>query len=386
MSMENVFRMRCSELIHIKTKFEQFKAELCPQSITQLPITFEDIRSASGLIDSDDEDIMNDSISLNHLADPNDLPISDFNLHDINAKMTQKIIEIPHQAMSLKCVAQLVDIQAGNQTTAILRKYNRYQYIAPQHDNTVGICDLKPFEDVLIVVRVYEPFLYQRGVANGRVPRLSQEFHVLGKQTLDELRDKIYCHCQYGPFLDISNDFEQISKVAATDIPLNPVTNQGGVFFITDTFYKDMKGEDYPTEILDWMTRQPEIGPSYTKTMQETKFEDLSIRLGFSQLYRHYANCEHVVVFSDIRLLATTDSLKSCDYPVLRCVSSSRNTICIVCGLAEAAFLIRKTTAHLQDPSYLCQSCLISYHYIDGEKNGQFEAFRVYGKRPLPNQ
>lgn len=384
--MESVFRVKCSDLIHIKTKYEKFKAELCPESITHLPTTYEDIRAASGLIDPNDEDIMNESISLNHLADPMDLPISDFNLHEITAKIAQKIIEIPHQAMNLRCVAQLMDNQVGHHTASILRKYNRYQYIAPQHDNTIGICDLKPFEEALIVVRVYEPFSYKRGVANSRVPRLSQEFYVLGKQTLNELRDKIYCHCQYGPFHDISNDYEQIMKVAATDIPLQPTTNQGGVFFITDTFYKDVNGEGYPAEIIEWMARQSEIGPVQKKTMQETKFEDLSIRLGHPQLYRHYTNCEHVVVFSDIRLLATTDSMKVSDYPVLRCVSSSRNTICVVCGLAEAAFIIRNTNAHLQDPSYLCQSCLVSYHYIDGKKNGNFQLFRVYGKRPVPNQ
>lgn len=391
MAMENVFRIKSSELIHIKSKFSQYMSNLCPPNVHQLPTTYEQIHTACGYQDSEDEQKIEDSISLDHLFDSNDLPISEFRLHNNTTKLNSKTIEIPSVALQLRSVRQRVEERNKKNASSPLKKYNRYQYIAPQYDNTSGVCDLAPFREVLIVVRVYEPFLYKRGKSNSRVPRLSQEFFVLGSQYLHELRDKIFCHCQFGPFYDVSNDFEEISKTATIDEGMADTskTNQGGVFFITDAFYKDDgidADKEFPYEITEWMRRQPEIGPFNVKSMQQTKFEDLSVRLGYPQLYRHYANCEHLVVFSDVRLLAMTDSWKITDYPMLRCVSTTRHIVCIVCGLNEAAFIVRNTNVHIHDPAYLCQNCLISFHYVDGQKMGTFNAYRYYGSRPIPNQ
>lgn len=387
MAMEQIFRVRSGDLICIKTKVEQYKSNLCPSNIARLPVTYDDIRAVLGTETEEQEIQIEDSISLDRLADPNDLPVNDFNLHDVNSKLSHRIVEIPHKALDLQSVQRRIGEKKEFVQTR--KKYNKYQYVAPQYDNTIGDCDLRPFEEAIIVVRVYEPFLYVRGIPTTRLPRLSQEFYVLGAQYLSELRDKIYCQCQYGPFHDISDDFEEISGTASSQLPASSKQNSGGVFFITDTFYKDDGGAgeaEFPTEITEWMTRQPDIGKVSVKSMQSTKFEDLSVRLGYPQLYRHYANCEHVVVVSDIRLLATSDSLKSADYPMLRCVSSTRNLMCMICGLNEAAFVVRKTNVHLHDPTYLCQNCFVSYHYIDGRKNGDFQAYRYYGNRPIPNQ
>lgn len=387
MAMENVFRVKSSDLFCIKSKLDQFKKSLRPTDVPRLPTTYDDIRAVLG-IESDEQELqMEDAISLERLADPNDLPVNDFNVHDINTKISHRLVEIPCEALGLKSVQSRVDHR--KEMLVVPKKYNKYHYLAPQYDNTIGECDLKPFESVVIVVRVYEPFLYIRGVPTMRLPRLSQEFLVLGTQHLSELRDKIYCQCQFGPFHDISEDFEEISRTASSQIPSSSKQNSGGVFFITDTFYKDddeLADQEFPFEITEWMARQPEIGKVSIKSMRSTKFEDLSIRLGYPQLYRHYENCEHVVVVADVRLLATSDSLKSADYPMLRCVSSTRNLMCMICGINEAAFLVRNTNVHLQDPTYLCQNCFISYHYIDGQKNGHFQAYRYYGNRPIPNQ
>lgn len=388
MAMESVFRIRSSELINIQSQFGRYMKALHLPNVPQLPTSYDDIRTLCGLLDPNDEQQMEDSISLDNLADPMDLPINEFKLHEASTRTNNRTIEIPNGALQLRCVQQRVK-QQQEHPTAPPKKYNRYQYLAPPYDNSTGICDLTPFCDVLIVIRVYEPFLYKRGTSNSRVPRLSQEFFVLGSQHLHELRDKIFCHCQFGPFHDISNDFKEISKMATTEnLPATSKTNQGGIFFITDTFYKDDNEGDseFPYEITEWMTRQSDIGPVQMESMQQTKFVDLSVRLGYPQLYRHYTNCEHIVVFADMRLLASTDSMKKSDYPMLRCVSTTRHIVCIVCGLNEAAFIVRNTSLHIHDPAYLCQNCLISYHYVDGEKIGNFQAFRYYGSRPIPNQ
>lgn len=385
--MEDIYRIKCGELINIRDKFSQFKNELCPTSIVQLPQTYDDVKELLG-IQSEEEELLEDSISLNNLAQPDDIPIFDVNLHDLHAKSGQKTIEIPKKAMRLRCIRHKIEENSMKNITNVPRKYNRYRYIEHKADSTDELCDLVPLEEILITVRVYEPFAYKRGEGTSRKPRLSQEFFVLGRQLLTDLRDKIYCHCQFGPFKDISNDFDSIKNhetaFPSEDTSPNKETDHG-FFFITDTFYTDCSSinTDYMNEIREWMSRRNEIGPAQVKSMQNVKFEDLNVRIGFPQLYRHYVNCEHIISFTDIRLLASDDCLKSADYPLLRCVSSTKMTLCQVCGIVEATFVVRNSNVHIQDPVFLCRNCLISFHYVDAKKVGTFQAFRYFGNRPI---
>lgn len=384
--MEDIYRIKSGDLINIGAKFTEFKTQLCPDSIEQLPQTYEDVKSLLDIQNGQEEELLEDSISLNNLAQPDDIPIFDVNLHEMYAKQGQNTVEIPQKAMRLRCVRHRVEEDAAKNIGNIPRKYNRYRYIAHKANNTDESVDLVAFDDVLITVRVYEPFLYKRGESTQRKPRLSQEFLVLGRQKLTELRDKIYCYCQFGPFKDISNDFESIQK---TDInqpaPSTSTVDDCGFFFITDTFYNDLRSSDTDstTGIREWITRQPDIGPVQVKSMHGTKFEDLSVRIGFPHLYRHSVNCEHVICFTDMRLLSPDDSLKSTDYPILRCVSSSKMIICMICGVIEASFVVKNSNMHIVDPTFLCRNCFISFHYIDGKKTGSFQAFRYYGNRPI---
>lgn len=385
--MENVFRVKKLDKIKIGEYFTKYKNDLCPSSVNQLPQTYDEIKQILQIDDDHSEELLEESISLNHLAQSDDIPVIDFQLHDLYAKTANKSVEIPPGAMHLRCIQQRLHSAINGTGTCLPQKYNRYRYIAINPDNADG--NLKPFDDILITVRVYEPFVYKRGFCSNRKPRLSQEFYVLGRQLLSELRDKIYCQCQFGPFLDISTNYETISNEDAADCQpsTSKQANDNGFFFITDTFYRDTRttDEDITADIREWIERKSDIGPIQIKSMENTKFEDLDIRLGFPQLFRHFINCEHIISFTDIRLLAPDDSLKLIDYPLLRCVSSSREELCIICGIMEATFVVRNCNYHIQDPAYLCRTCMISYHYIDGKKVGQFQAYRFYGNRPILN-
>lgn len=386
--MENVYRIKSGDLINIKAKFTDFKNQLCPNRIEQLPQTYEDVKCLLDIQSGAEEELLEDSISLNNLAQPDDIPIFDVNLHDMHTKQGRNTVEIPKKAMQLKCVRHRVDADTAKNRVNLPRKYNRYRYIEHKTQNMNEKADLMPFDDIVITVRVYEPFAYKRGEGTQRKPRLSQEFYVLGRQKLTELRDKIYCYCQFGPFNDISNDFESIQK---TDFqPSQGSTsneNDSGFFFITNTFYNDLRATntDYSAEIREWIGRQKDFGAVQVKSMHETKFEDLDVRVGFPQLYRHYVNCEHIISFTDIRLLAPDDSQNASDYPILRCISSSKMTLCGICGMIEATIVVKNSNSHIQDPSFLCRNCFISFHYIDGQKVGSFQAFRYYGNRPIIN-
>lgn len=52
-------------------------------------------------------------------------------------------------------------------------------------------------------------------------------------------------------------------------------------------------------EIVEWAAKS---GIEYQcKTMETTKFNELTVRIGCPYLYLHQGNCEHLLVFSDIR-------------------------------------------------------------------------------------
>ena len=59
--------------------------------------------------------------------------------------------------------------------------------------------------------------------------------------------------------------------------------------------------------ILEWTKESehyklPGLSLLSTKTMEDTKMCDLNIRLGYPYLYCHQGNCEHLLIFTDMRL------------------------------------------------------------------------------------
>lgn len=54
--------------------------------------------------------------------------------------------------------------------------------------------------------------------------------------------------------------------------------------------------------IRDWATDGNRgIGPMTTASMADVSFLDLNIRLGQPYVYFHQGDCEHLIVFSDLR-------------------------------------------------------------------------------------
>lgn len=391
--MENIYYPRYKHVINVKEKFDEFRAKLMPSSVEALGEELDPKQLVNFTGDDEEFEALEDSISLEHLAQPDDIRVSEFNPIDLNQRKRNATVEFPKKAMLLKSVRYRIDNQADVTAQSRIRgfKYNKYKFMRVEIDNDSGSCDLFPLEEVLLVVRVYEPFRYNRGDNTAlRKPRLSQEFAVLGSQILTELRDKIYCQCNYGPFFDLSEDFDSIERPREELTQTSPTSSKGpGFFFITDTFYNDNRYSniDYSTEIREWMGRQKDIDVKIMKTapMDCTRFESLNVRIGFPQVYRHHGICEHLFTFSDIRLLSSHDSLKRCDYPIMQIVSSTKTQLCLICGGMEATFIVRKSTAHIHDPAFLCKNCLISYHYVNREKVGEFEVYRYYGNRPIVN-
>lgn len=128
-----------------------------------------------------------------------------------------------------------------------------------------------------------------------------------------------------------------------------------GFFFIGDTFYNDTRQPtiDYSEVIRNWAKTHDNIAELKTDSMEDIKFQDLTVRLGYPYLYQHYGNCEHLFTISDIRLISGTDSLIRAHYPLLKIVSSSKSVFCMICGVNEANMVVKDSSAHINDPSIL---------------------------------
>ena len=58
--------------------------------------------------------------------------------------------------------------------------------------------------------------------------------------------------------------------------------------------------------IIDWAKdpqrkKCPGLGLFTSKRMEDVVFEDLKVKLGYPYLYCHQGNCEHLLIFTDLR-------------------------------------------------------------------------------------
>ena len=118
-----------------------------------------------------------------------------------------------------------------------------------------------------------------------------QEWMILGSQTLSMLRDRLIGFC----LTDHANDGPNV---------------RSGFFFIENTFYNDMREPsnlDYSATIIAW-AQDPDRAfdvPAFSQfksaDMATTHIRDLNVRLNQPYAYVHQGDCEHVIVFKDLR-------------------------------------------------------------------------------------
>lgn len=203
---------------------------------------------------------------------------------------------------------------------------------------------------------------------------------MLGSNFLTDLRDIFYCHSNFGPFDDISEDPHK-EGVYERDKP------DPGFFFVHDVFYNDTRNPqnpDYSETVLNWYQRYDYVREFKTGIMQETKFEDLEIRVGYPNVYQHQGNCEHIFCVTSVDLLDHSNSLVRSDYPILSSTSKKRSILCDICGQTDVSYLVTNCAIHVKDPMKVCYSCFFGFHYAsDGiTKVCGFNAYRLYSMRP----
>ncbi|XP_017126398.1 snRNA-activating protein complex subunit 3 [Drosophila elegans] len=236
-------------------------------------------------------------------------------------------------------------------------------------DLQLDACELE------LTVRLYRPpRAYHRGF-KVEIPVFSEEYVCLGSNYLTELRDKISCVCRGKRFVDISND---------PDAPLPTIDTNPGYFFINDTFYNDKRNPnnpDYSQTVLKWAARANGVQAESLKVenMEGKRFIDLTVSPGSPLHYLHHGNCEHLFVISQIEVLTPRSKRPERSlYPYPHAFSTFNRRTCYLCGIRSYSFIVDQSRRQLHNPSYLCRSCLLSFHYVDGQKVGQFKAYRIY--------
>ncbi|KAF6145959.1 hypothetical protein GIB67_033318 [Kingdonia uniflora] len=204
----------------------------------------------------------------------------------------------------------------------------------------------------------------------------TQEFLVLGMQTLAELKDQIYCLT------------DQLMQKAGKD-------DSSGYFFIEDTFCNDVRDPspiDYSRPILDWLQKSKDealekwecilsgelqqkqkaaLGNA-TKAhlphfksyrMHEIRFRDLPFRLGAGYLYCHQGDCKHIFVIRDMRLIHPEDVQNRAAYPLLTFQIKLRHRKCSVCNIYRATKVTVDDKWAQENPCYFCDNCYYLLHY-----------------------
>ncbi|XP_068695251.1 snRNA-activating protein complex subunit 3-like [Montipora foliosa] len=220
------------------------------------------------------------------------------------------------------------------------------------------------------------------GIYHPRKQNKVQEFLVLGSQSLNELRDKIFCTADHMILGDHSDKPDDLDESTAKELC------KSGFFFIEGVFYNDRRdplSRDYSKVIMDWAKdsqrrKIPGLGSLTSKQMDNVMFEDLKIKLGYPYLYCHQGNCEHLMIFTDLRLLHADDELNATEYPLQVFKHRGKRLRCRVCDVYTARWVTVNDSLACEDPCFFCATCFKGLHYTpNGEKICDFQAYPVLG-------
>ncbi|KAK3870941.1 hypothetical protein Pcinc_023876 [Petrolisthes cinctipes] len=219
--------------------------------------------------------------------------------------------------------------------------------------------------DILLNVRIQRPYhkkMYMKRPSN-RFPTHSQELLVLGSQKLTVLRDHINCINDMAVNQDLSDSPQFCHLSYLTN---NSMEFPSGFFYINGVIYDDMRhpgSKRYSENIINWAKKNSEIGKIESAVMEETKIEDLELRLGYPYVYMHQGNCEHLLVFTDIRLHHQHDVQDLNQYPVLRGQALKIAKKCNICSLCLANWIVKDDPRIMMPYMHVCDSCLKLFFY-----------------------
>ncbi|XP_055839138.1 snRNA-activating protein complex subunit 3 [Episyrphus balteatus] len=366
--MDKIYSIPKSEPVSFKKILDEFVTEL---KKTEFPENDQDVQRLMGMERKNTVyEKVKSSTSLELLDSPDDVRVAPYvpGISEFKRKTTKQNLTIDAR---LNSVQKLIKEKEASYGSPFIKTQDSFKQV----HTPVNPADhnLEPFSDVVISVRFYRPKT-DTPLKRRTYPTFSEEFKCLGSNFLSELRDKISCVCNKKRFFELSEN----PKVENPEKLCDP-----GFFFIENTFYNDMRNPanaDYSEVIREWSRKKTKCYqkiPFQTRRMEKTRFIDLEVSLGFPQLYQHHGNCEHLFTFSYVELLSIHTCLVRELYPLLKSVNAYNAKFCHMCGKREYVYVVKNSKRQLHDPAYLCSVCFISFHYVNGKKVDEFNAYRL---------
>ncbi|KAJ2499795.1 hypothetical protein GGH96_003228 [Coemansia sp. RSA 1972] len=191
-----------------------------------------------------------------------------------------------------------------------------------------------------------------------------EEYLVLGSQSLTVLRDAFYC---ISDFL-VSDHDDKTENTKDRKV-------SSSYFFIEKTFYNDMRSPtatDYSRVITEWANdparqeKNPRLRGLQSRLMDGARFLDLSIKLRQPYIFMHQGDCEHVMMFTDLRLLGTKDDQHVEAYPKQIFRTRHMRHKCRMCSAYPAQYVTKNDFHSGMSPCYFCEKCYTPFHYDNG--------------------
>ncbi|KAM9792994.1 snRNA-activating protein complex subunit 3 [Neosynchiropus ocellatus] len=281
-------------------------------------------------------------------------------------------IEVVPPNPTLKTLIQRKKKQDYKATLKIAK--NRHDHLTEQMERLVVRgqayrgCDLVDEGDVLLTVNVYHKGFGEKFA----IVRPHTCFLVMGSHTLTDLRDAICCVSD----IQVCGEFSSTPDVAPDFISKDLF--KSAFFFFEGVFYNDMRFpecQDISATTIEWAKSHnfPEFQQA---KMEDTRFLDLKVKVGYPYLYCHQGDCEHLVIITDVRLLHMNDCLDKQQYPLVIHKHRAVTQKCAVCYTFIGRWYTTKDQFAPSDPCIFCDKCFRMLHYdTEGNKLGTFEAF-----------
>ncbi|KAM9314282.1 snRNA-activating protein complex subunit 3 [Pholidichthys leucotaenia] len=225
-----------------------------------------------------------------------------------------------------------------------------------------------PEGEVILTFNIYYP------TVSDRLSCIRPHMTLLmtGSHSLDQLRDAITCVSD----LQVSGEFSN-----TPNMPPDFTSKEhyrSAFFFFEGVFYNDMRYpecQDISTTTIEW-AKTRNFPPYSQAKMEDTRFADLKVKVGFPYLYCHQGDCEHLVIITDVRLAHGSDCLDKKQYPLLTYKNRIATQKCAVCNIFISRWYTTNDQFAPSDPCHFCDKCFWMLHYDDQDKKlGDFLAY-----------
>ncbi|XP_067106800.1 snRNA-activating protein complex subunit 3 isoform X1 [Osmerus mordax] len=228
--------------------------------------------------------------------------------------------------------------------------------------------DLVPEGEIILSIRVYQTAAFDR--FNPVRPHATLQ--MLGSHYLTDLRDAVGCVSDLHVFGELSNTPNMAPDFVSKD------HHKSAYFYFEHVFYNDMRFpecQDISATTIEWAKTRD--FPSFSQAkMEDTKFSDLQVKVGYPYLYCHQGDCEHLVIITDIRCAHMEDCLDRKMYPLQTHKNLVHTNKCAVCNIYIARWLTTSDQLALSDPCLFCDKCFRMLHYDKkGRKLADFNAY-----------